>query len=354
MISPTSPFAPEQYSAPTAMPPARELDSSNESANSSHSEQGRLPGGRRNFRTIVVNCNSVKGKRAEMAELCHSIQPDAMILTETKIDKDVGEQEFLPSNYTCAARRDRTLDGGGVAIAVKKDYVADEVPMDKDKVPGEVCWARLVTNDGRGAMYIGACYRHEGPASELDGLAKLLEIIDDRNRHGKSTVVLGGDFNAGKINWDLPAPDPTCEKKGICERLISIFGDSELVQLQRSPTRQGALLDLFATNKPDLVSEISNIPGISTAGDHDIIVVDSDIKPQVSKCPPRKVYKWHRANLDALRHDAALFRDRYMASADDQSVIENEAEISAELQRMMDAHVPHAISTTARCPLANA
>ena len=80
--------------------------------------------------------------------------------------------------------------------------------------------------------------------------------------------------------------------------------------MQRSPTRHGALLDLFATNKPSLVSEISNIPGISTANDHNIIVVDSDVKPQISKTPPRKVYRWHKADLDALRRDAALFRDR--------------------------------------------
>ena len=33
-----------------------------------------------------------------------------------------------------------------------------------------------------------------------------------------------------------------------------------------------------------------------------------------------------------------------MASADDKSVVDNEAEITAELQRMMDAHVPHAMS----------
>ena len=341
--SPTSPFAPEQHSTPEAVPPARDASSSSESVNSSHSEQSRPPGRRQNFRTIVVNCNSVKGKRAEMAELCHSIQPDAMILTETRIDKDVGEQEFLPPNYRCVARKDRDLHGGGVAVAVKKDYVGDEVELDRDKVKGEVCWARIATVDGR-AMYIGACYRPEGPAAELDGLAKSLEIIDDRNRHGRSTVVLGGDFNTGDINWDLLTPNPTCGKKGIAERLISIFGGSELVQIQRSPTRQGALLDLFATNRPGLVSEISNIPGISTAGDHEIIVVDSDVKPQVSKTPPRKVYKWHRADLDALRRDAARFRDSYMASADDRSVVENEAEISAELQRMMDAHVPYAMS----------
>ena len=196
------------------MPPARgEANLSSESSASSHPREhgGRQPNGRQNFRTIVVNCNSVKGKRAELAELCHSIQPDAMILTETKIDKDVDDKEFLPSNYYRCARKDRTIDGGGVLIAVKKDYVAVEV--DLDKTPGEVCWASLNTDDGRGTMYLGACYRPEGPASELDGLAKSLEIIDSRNRSGKATVVLGGDFNAGDINWDLLTPNRDCQKK---------------------------------------------------------------------------------------------------------------------------------------------
>ena len=210
--SPTSPFAPVQHSTPDAVPPARDANVSSESVNSSHSEQSRQLGGRQNFRTIVVNCHSVRGKRAEMAELCHSVQPDAMILTETWIDKDVDYKEFLPANYYPAARKDRDLHGGGVMVAVKKDYVANPVEG-LDKIKGEVCWARLATDDGRGAMYIGACYRPEGPASELDGLAESLEIIDSKNRHGKSTVVLGGDFNAGDINWDLLSPDVTCKKK---------------------------------------------------------------------------------------------------------------------------------------------
>ena len=106
--SPTSPFAPQQHSTPDAVPPAREANPSKESMNSSHSEQCRPPGGRQNLRTIVVNCNSVRGKRAEMAELCHSIQPDAMILTETRIDKDVKPEEFLPPTITLLLARTET------------------------------------------------------------------------------------------------------------------------------------------------------------------------------------------------------------------------------------------------------
>ena len=62
--SPTSSFAPVQHSTPDVVPPARDANVSSESLNSSHSEQGRQLGGRQNFRTIVVNCHCVRGKRA--------------------------------------------------------------------------------------------------------------------------------------------------------------------------------------------------------------------------------------------------------------------------------------------------
>ena len=47
------------------------------------------------------------------------------------------------------------------------------------------------------------------------------------------------------------------------------------MQLQRNPTREGALLDLIGTNKSGLVKSVHTIPGIS---DHDIIVLDADLK----------------------------------------------------------------------------
>ena len=40
-----------------------------------------------NIRIAVVNANSVKGRRAELAELCDSTQPDIMVVTETKLAK---------------------------------------------------------------------------------------------------------------------------------------------------------------------------------------------------------------------------------------------------------------------------
>ena len=98
-----------------------------------------------NFRTRVVNCNSAKGKQAELAELCHYTDADAIIMCETKIDYSVNASEFLPKNYVCATRKDRSLHGGSVMIAVKCNLVVEEVEL--VDINCEVTWARITLTD---------------------------------------------------------------------------------------------------------------------------------------------------------------------------------------------------------------
>jgi hypothetical protein len=50
----------------------------------------------RNWRTLVINCNSAPGKRAELENLIDYTEPDVLILTETKIDSTVSAPNFCP------------------------------------------------------------------------------------------------------------------------------------------------------------------------------------------------------------------------------------------------------------------
>ena len=54
------------------------------------------------------------------------------------------------------------------------------------------------------------------------------------------------------------------------------MNDNGLLQMQKEPTRESSILDLYLTNKPGLVKHNTTIPGIS---DHHMVVVDSDVKP---------------------------------------------------------------------------
>ena len=85
---------------------------------------------RENLRVSVLNANSVKNKRVMLAALCDNVEPDIIVVTETKLDSSVYTSEFLPSNYN-AYRLDRNINGGGVMVAVRNCFTVDEVALDQ-------------------------------------------------------------------------------------------------------------------------------------------------------------------------------------------------------------------------------
>ena len=67
-----------------------------------------------NWRTVVINANSITHKKAEisaMADYCDD--PDLMLITETKLDSSIFSSELLPKGYMGEFRRDRNLHGEG-------------------------------------------------------------------------------------------------------------------------------------------------------------------------------------------------------------------------------------------------
>jgi hypothetical protein len=81
--------------------------------------------------------------------------------------------------------------------------------------------------------------------------------------------------------------------KGLAENLIATLSEHDLEQMQRQPSWKDRVDDLFCTNKPSLVKDVSLIPGFS---DHSFIVVDTTLSPVVNKKPACKIYKWSQAN----------------------------------------------------------
>ena len=120
-----------------------------------------------------MNCNSVNGKQAELAQLLSYTDADAVFMTETKLDKRVKTAEFLPKNYYCVARKDRTYWGGGVMISLKSQYVADEIDLDTD---GETAWVKIALANNH-PMYLGVHDNSDGSSGNVDSLEKSLDEI---------------------------------------------------------------------------------------------------------------------------------------------------------------------------------
>ena len=294
-----------------------------------------------NLRFLVLNANSIKGKAAELEYICEYTRPDVIVMSETKIDKSVCSAEFLPNRFT-ATRKDRTLHGGGVMIAVRRGLIVDEIPLKGVKKNCELVFVRVKMTGGAPPLLVGAYYRSQTDNTtneSLDGLDAALQQVSSTIGNSKATVVLAGDFNCKDICWDTHSTQPGNPIPRVCEKLLKISSDNGLVQLQREPTRQNSLLDLFTSNE-SLVSSIHTIPGISTVDEHEAIVVDMTIRAQRTKESPRKIYQWGKARWATIREETAYFSTRFCADSLEKPVDEQWELIEAHISTMLESHVP--------------
>ena len=222
------------------------------------------------------------------------------------MDNTIKSTEFLPAHYTGHTRRDRTYHGGGVMICHKKELVIDEIDIIEEK-PGEtthhdvIVWEKLTIRNAS-PIYIGSYYR---PSSNFSSesvtfLKSSLNYIHTHilkhNTH--AAVLLGGDFDVADIDWSDNPVVQGSSMSGLPETLLSTLSNYELSQLQHLPTYHDHVLDLFCSNKPSLVKFVSVIPGFS---DHAFAVVDTGLKPLLSKKTPKKILKWSRVDWASIR-----------------------------------------------------
>jgi hypothetical protein len=102
------------------------------------------------------------------------------------------------------------------------------------------------------------------------------------------------------------------------------------------------MLDLCFSSNPTLVKNTHVIPGIS---DHDILVVDSDLKAQSKTSRPRKIYQYKKGDMEGLSAHLAQasdsFLDRVPAS---HSLEDNWAYFKNTITSAMDKYIPHKMS----------
>ena len=77
------------------------------------------------------------------------------------------------------------------------------------------------------------------------------------------------------------------------------------------PTRGNNTLDIFATNRPNLINICTPIPGIS---DHDAIYVESLITAKYKCTAKRKLYQWTKTDFQLLSKVIVEFTDSFTAS----------------------------------------
>ena len=90
-----------------------------------------------NWRTVVINANSITHKKAEISAMADYCDPDLMLIMETKLDSSIFSSELLPKGSVGEFRRDRNLNGGGVMIVTKDCYTITDLVLQTAPPPNE-------------------------------------------------------------------------------------------------------------------------------------------------------------------------------------------------------------------------
>ena len=300
-----------------------------------HSES-TVPRKDNNWSTLVINANSIANKKAELAAIAEYCDPDLMLISETKLSPDILNGEFVPEGYMGRFRKDRKRGAGGVMIISKDCYkiVDSDITVQNEN---ESVWA-IITLKDLSKLVVGSFYRppDRGIQPLLDLEIELAQISEKIRNNPKTTLILGGDFNAGGINWDNCTVDHDATNRPLKEKLISILDEAGLKQMQREPTRGQNLLDLFCCNKPLLIKSINSIPGIS---DHNIVLADCKLKPSIITKPQRKIYQWSKADWRSIREQTVVFAENFLASASTRNTNENYNTFKEYLEEIMSSKI---------------
>ncbi len=137
---------------------------------------------------MQISSANVNGLLSKLAEIEVRLQDlDAFLLQETKLDSSISDSELAFEGFSLF-RRDRTRNGGGVAIYCR-EYLGAQL---LHRVPGsEILAVKLSRLSGQ---VLASCYK---PPSESrdDFCSNLSNFLSSLDQSTISRLVLAGDFN---------------------------------------------------------------------------------------------------------------------------------------------------------------
>ena len=119
-----------------------------------------------------------------------------------------------------------------------------------------------------------------------------------------SPIWIAGDVNLPNINWERHCTNGNAYTTAMCDLFLDFIQEYGFTQMVGFPTRRNSTLDIFATNRPSLVTVCKPVRGISH---HEAVLVHSSTKAYSQPTPLRTVYKWNKADWGEIKSSAEHF-----------------------------------------------
>ncbi len=217
-------------------------------------------------------------------------------------------------------------------VAAKDEYIV--TPIKDSDSNSESVWAEITVPNGKN---IKICSMYRPPKSGHEPVTSLTKVITELNSEDDSHIIVAGDFNCPGADWEQNLVRTGSPEMPAHDALLNFTTEHQMTQVQHEPSRGNNCLDLYFTTKPSLVKSVNTLPGIS---DHDIVVVDSDIKPTRVKTPPRKIYRYHKADWPSIKEATSSFASSFAELAPSRTVEENWNCFKEHMKTMQERFVP--------------
>ena len=248
-----------------------------------------------------LNICSIKNKIDEIRMLLQVCKFDILAITESHLDKNIGNKQLFIDNYRLM-RRDR-MNGkkGGGCIVYVANYLAAIQIRHLENSELEAIWIKLHTN--KTSSVIGLVYRAPNDAGFFDEFSKQLERCWLKYKN----LIIIGDFNVNLLHQGANTENELLnnETNSITNKFQSILSQFELSVVNNEPTRvtktSSTLIDLVITNRPRWVinSKVLDI-GIS---DHKLVTSTLSLKvtrprPKIMEVRNYKLFKEEKFRSD--------------------------------------------------------
>ena len=286
-----------------------------------------------NLKTLTINFQSIKNKTADLF-LINNEEPDIIAGSETWLNPDIYNTEIFNNTYE-VFRKDRSDSHGGVLLAIKSNLIVEEIKTEpNNKIESVYCKISVPNST---PLIIGSIYRP--PNSKIEYMTDLSnQLTSIKTKYKNAVIWIMGDFNLPDINWNSCTIEKHQNLKEINELFINTIQNLDLEQINKKPTRNHNILDLFLTNRPGLIIDYEIIPRLS---DHDIVRVNNRIKTQICKKPKRVIYLWNKCNTTDLHQAAIKFQTTFLTKYNINSPVEDIWQfIKANLKELMVDFVP--------------
>ena len=121
------------------------------------------------------------------------------------------------------------------------------------------------------------------------------------------------------------------------EKLLDVLDENHLHQMQHQPSRLNSVFDLFCINKPDLVKEVSVIPGLS---DHAMVVIDTHLSLNINHKIPRRINQWSKADWEKIKSETITYQEVFLRDGLSRTVSENYRAFQEFIMGIISKYVP--------------